>query len=601
MKARHLQIIVLLLFLGFSQNSLQAQDLEKLKDLTPKKLLKGKGIDISGMVAANHVFYNATGIPNRNIPVNILYTGSLNLNIFDKIKMPVSFSFSNQNINFAYPFNKDYRFAQPFNRFVLKPRYKSLTLHLGTASMNFSPYTLAGHRFEGIGVEFKPKSKPFYIAAMSGNLLRAVRVDSNFTVRNNRPSYKRFGWGVMGGLKKEQDKVEVIFFTAADRLSSLPYSLDALNIAPMANTVMSVKAEKSIYKVWQLGTEIAYSGITTDTRALPQVATDAFRPSFFGTISPLATTEYNKAINGYLNYRGKTFTAGLDYSRVDPGYRTLGAYFFNNDLETFAFKGASQFLEGKVSLNGNVGVQQDNVNNQKIKTQKRVVGAANITVVPSDKINLFANFSNFSSYSNLQSTFDYLTQATPYNYLDTLTYRQINQNIQAGGTWQLPTKNEDNKQSLAFNAVLQNGSDEQGKELTTNDLYNINIDHSLDFSKKTFTVATALYWSKANFGNQPNIQWGPSVAISKGFAEGKLTTNLNLIYTWGKLPAITETIANFRGGVAYTLKDKHQFRFDAIVLNRNAQSTERYIPSFRELTLTLGYVYNFTVFKAKIK
>lgn len=598
MKSRHLLFILIGLVINATTF---AQDLEQLKNLTPKKLLKGKGVQVSGMVSANHVFYNATGIPNRNIPVNFLYTGSLNVNIFDKIRMPVSFSFSNQNMNFSAPFNRDFRFAQPFNRFVLKPRYKGLTLHLGTGSLNFSPYTLAGHRFEGVGVEFKPKSKPFYVAAMTGTLLRAVRVDSNFTVRNNRPSYKRFGWGVMGGFKKEQDKIEAIFFTAADRLSSLPYNLDALNITPMANAVFSLKGEKQLFKVLQFGAEIAYSGITTDIRAIPAVPSDAFRPTFFGAISPLSTTEYNKAISGFLNYNAKTFTAGLEYSRVDPEYRTLGAYFFNNDLETMSIKSASQLFQGKVSLSGNVGVQRDNVDNQKLKTLQRVVGAANLTFTPTDKINAFLNLSNFSNYSNLQSTFDYLTQATPYNYLDTLTYRQINQNLQGGLTLQLPTANEDNMQSIGLNTVLQNGSDEQGNELTTNDLYNVNLDYAYDIADKALAISTAIYWSKANFGNMPNTQWGPSVAISKGFADGKLTTNLNIIYTWGSMPTATENIANLRGGAAYTLKDKHKFRLDAILLDRKTQSTERFLPDFRELTITLGYVYNFSVLNAKFK
>lgn len=598
MKSRHLLFILI----GLVINTMAfAQDLEQLKNLTPKKLLKGKGIQVSGMVSANHVFYNATGVPNRNIPINFMYTGALNVNILDKIRMPVSFNFSNQNLRLSAPFNRDLRFAQPFNRLVLKPRYKGLTLHLGTGSLNFSPYTLAGHRFEGIGVEFKPKSKPFYVSAMSGTLLRAVRVDSNFTVRNNRPSYKRFGWGVMGGYKKEKDKIEAIFFTAADRLSSLPYNLDALNITPMANAVLSLKGEKQLFKVIQVGAEIAYSGITTDTRATPAVPSDEFRPTFFGSISPLSTTEYNKSISGFLNYNAKTFTAGLEYSRVDPEYRTLGAYFFNNDLETMSLKSAHQLFKSKVSLSGNVGLQRDNVDKQKLKTTQRVVGAANLTFAPNDKVNAFLNFSNFSNYSNLQSSFDYLTQATPYNYLDTLTYRQINQNLQGGLTLQLPTANKDNKSSFGLTTVLQNGSDEQGNELTTNDLYNINVDYAYDMAEKALSVSMAMYWSRANFGNMPNTQWGPSVAISKGFAEGKLTTNLNLIYTWGRMDNATENIANLRAGAAYTLKDKHKFRLDTILLDRKTRSTERFLPDFQELTVTLGYVYNFSVINAKFK
>ena len=137
-----------------------SQDLEKLnlkdlkKKLSPKEFLK-KGIKVSGSISGNHVFYTATGIPNRAVPIDILYQGNLNVSLFGKVNMPVSFSLSNQNINFKSLFDQRYNFAQPFNRFVLKPTYKGFTLQVGTCALNFSPLTLAGHRYDGVGLEYK--------------------------------------------------------------------------------------------------------------------------------------------------------------------------------------------------------------------------------------------------------------------------------------------------------------------------------------------------------------------------------------------------------------------------------------------------------------
>lgn len=559
--------------------------------------VKGRSVSVTGMIGANHTYYSATGIPNRTLPLNFLYTGNLTANIFGKIRMPVSFSLSNQNINFSHPFDRNYRFAQPFNRLILKPTYKGLTFHLGTASMSFSPYTLAGHRFDGIGLEYKPGNKPFYIGAMAGNLQRAVRVDTAFVVRNNRPSYRRTGWGVMGGLRKKQDKIELIFFRAADKLNSLPYSLDQLNISPVENAVISIKAEKSLLKLWQIGGELAYSGITTDTRTPAKTDHSSFR--FFGTISPKTATDYLKAVKGFLNYRGKAYSAGIEYSRIDPGYRTLGAYYFNNDLETWSAKLASNLLQGKLTIAGNLGLQSDNVWKQKPKTLKRTVGSANVTFVPNDKININIGYSSFSSFSNLLSSYEYMTQATPYNYLDTLSFRQINSNLQGNISWGLPSKNEKHKHSFSLVSIIQRGGDQQGTQNSDNNLSNFSLDYHFEIPEKFFGATTSLYYSKASFGNMPDTRYGPSAGVNKAF--GKLKNNLNFIYTWGNMPGVKEKITNIRYGASYPLRDQHQLKFDVILLDRNVRSVERSIPNFTELTVTLGYLYNFKLLDKKIK
>jgi len=562
-----------------------------------KNPVKGKAVSVTGMIGANHTYYSATGIPNRTLPLNFLYTGNLTANLFGKIRMPVSFSVSNQNINFSHPFDRNYRFAQPFNRLILKPTYKGLTLHLGTASMSFSPYTLSGHRFDGIGLEYKPRNKPFYIGAMAGNLQKAVRMDTSFTVRNNRPSYKRTGWGLMGGLKKNQDKIELIFFTASDKINSLPYDLDALHVSPVQNTVISVKAEKTLLKSWHLGGELAYSGITTDTRTPARTSGSSF--DFFGTLKPKTTTDYVKAIKGFLNYRGKTYSAGLEYSRIDPGYRTLGAYYFNNDLETWSARVASTLQDGKLTLAGNVGIQKDNILKQKPKTLKRTVGSANLTYIPTDRLSINVSYSSFSSFSNLLSSYEYLTQATPYNYLDTLNFRQINSNLQANVSLKLPSQNEDLQHSISLLSVIQRGADQQGTQNSDNNLCNFSFDYNFEIPGKFFGATASLYYSKASFGNMPDTRFGPSAGVNKAFK--KFKNNLSFIYTWGNMPGVKEKVANIRYGASYPVKDQHQLKFDVILLDRNARSVERYIPNFTEMTITLGYVYNFKLLDKTIK
>lgn len=606
-----LKITFFCLFFGLYNS--HAQDLEKLKTFRVKDLFNG-GIKVNGGITANHTYYNAWGIEDRQVPLNFLYSGNLTLDILGKIKMPVQFSFSNQNVQwaafrFAHPFDKNYRwaasrFAQPFNRLVLKPTYKGWTLHIGTCALNFSPYTLAAHRYDGIGVEYKPKGKDatkaqFYGSLMLGNLKKATRLDTAFTVRNNQPSFKRFGFGVMLGVKKEKDAAELILFTAKDQYNSLPYSLDAQRIFPQANVATSLKLKKGIGKQLSIQSEIALSGMTTDMRATEGFRQKTFFNSYAGLLPLNASTTYSKAIRLGLDYKGKGFTSGVEYNRVDPEYRTLGAYYFTNNLENITAKVATQLQNGKVSINGNVGLQRDNLNKDKLQTLSRFVGMANVALQPSEKTTLNFSYSNFLSYSNLRSSFEYLTQITPYDALDTLNFRQINQNITAMMNFALPSASEDISKNLAINLIYQNGNDQQGGQNNSSGrhsvkLYNLSANYGYGIRSQKLNLAGALNVSKSEIATFNDLMWGPSLTLSKEF-KNKLSSMIGLMYSSSMSQgSATNNIFSGRLGLSYAIKKKHNLTLNIIYLDKQSLAIERRQPSFQELTATLVYAYRFT-------
>lgn len=580
----------------------RAQDPEQFKDVKSRaaETLK-KGVTISGMAGANLVYYRADGIDGRNIPFNTLVTGNLNVGLFGKVNMPVSFSLSNQNINWSHPFDRRHRFMQPFNRVMLRPSYKGFTLHAGTGSMTFSPFTLAGHRFDGAGLEYKPKDKPFYGGVMYGNLRRAVRIDPTGGTFNNFPSYRRPGAGVMAGYRKGEDRAEIILFTAEDKPASLPYTLDSLGIMPEQNAVVSLKGSKLMAQKWLIEAEYALSGITRDTRAVPLTESPALR-SYLGLLKERQTTEYKTALRSALTYRGKTFNAGLEYSRLDPGYRTLGAYFFANDLESVSGKLASQFLQGKLNVTTHIGLQQDNVQKQKLKTLKRWIGAMNLSYVPSENLSLLASYSNFTSFSNVRPMYDYLTQVTPYQALDTLNFRQVNENIQGSIQFAVPSASENTAQNLGLNLMLQKGKDQNagaysGEEIKNN-ISNVSLDYSIGMKPARLNLTFSAFYSASDIALVKGTQWGPSAGIQKtlgkdGETQWKLRTNIT--YSRGHMDGVRQGIFNAGAGLSAGLSRRLNLNLNLIYLNRSSQSTERYIPSFDEFTGTLGLVYNFSI------
>ncbi|GAB4054577.1 TonB-dependent receptor [Spirosoma litoris] len=588
-------------------NQLTKNPMDNLKKLVPKP-----SIGLSGMITGNHLYYHASGIPDRNVPLNILYTGNLTADLFGKIKMPISFSFSNQalnnsGVNVGNPLAQfgANPFRQPFNRLQLRPTYKGFTAQLGTCALQFSPYTLAGRRYDGIGLTYKSASSPFFAGFMLGNLQRAIQVDTTGTVRNNYPSYKQQGLGLQLGYRKQDDAIELIYFTASDRISSLPYSLDEYNILPQQNAVVSLKGSKTVYKQFLVSTELAVSGITNDSRATPEGTTRNLFTTFLGTFTPRASTDYRKAFRLEVQYRTKTLQTGLLYSRVDPNYRTLGAYYFVNDLETVEGKLATQFLQGRLTLSGQAGFQQDNVLKQKLKTNRRLVGSLNLTYLPTDKLNLLVSYSNFSSYSNLRSTYDYLRQVTPYNALDTLNFRQINQNLMVMGTLTLPNASTDINQSITLNGLVQRGDDSQGGQQQSSNLTNLSLDYTYQHNRRKLLLTTGFNFSHSNFSNLPSSQWGPSLSLNKTLST-HWKTSLSGLYTWGRTASSASTSTqesldtqeqslNARGSLSGQLLPQLSLTASLIYLSRQATSTDRYLPNFSELTATLGLSYQFSL------
>jgi hypothetical protein len=577
------------------------QDLEKLKGFSLKSFLK-TGIDLSGSLSANHTTYNAWGIDNRRTPFNYIYRGNLNMTILGKIKVPITFSFSNQRANLTNPFNRGPFIAQPFNRLSLKPTYKGSKLHLGMCSMNFSQNTLAGHRFQGIGYEYNSKDFPIYGSLMLGTLLQPVKIDTAFKFPNNKPAYKRVGLGGKIGYHKEQNFIEMIVFSAKDKSKSLPYLLDNLNIFPESNLALSVNGQTVIDKKWIIKAEVAKTQIFSENDKLNP------RPSFFQkTKSVLSGKNSKMAIKTGIDYKTENQTIGFEYSRIDPKYKTFGAYFFNNDLETYAIKASKQFSENKLSLNGNIGLQKDNLDKSKPQTLSRWVWAFDGAYMPSEKLNFTLNYSTFSNYSSFLNSYQYLTVLDPFQQLDTLNYRQVNNTI--GGSFMIQLPNSTKlKKSISGNVMYQSGEDQQGSQKLKNSLSNISLMYGLADEERKTAISFGMNFIKNNSPQIKDFMFGPVISANKGIMKGKGQINASLSQTSSKtsLEGASKSdrknivIANV--GMQAAIGKNHKLNFSTLFLNsKNPLNKLKIGENFTELTFNLGYTYQFKLIGEKPK
>ena len=560
---RILGLLAVLLLAGVG--ALRAQDIEKIAE-TP--FLK-----VNGGVAVNQTFYAANGIENRRDPYFWLVNANLNLDFLGIVQAPFSFSFSQQDKNFSQP--------EPFNRFGLSPRYRAVTLHLGHRSMRFSDYTLGGNIFFGAGVEVKPKDSFFRFSAMYGRLTKPVARQSTQGLVFARPAFRRIGYGMKLGMGRNEDHaVDLILFRAFDDINSIPIT-DSLSITPEENVVFGFNTNQKISPVLKLNMEYAFSMLTRN-RTLPETSINNF--SFANNLGSLFTanlsSEFNKAIKSSLDYSGEHFNLNLAYRRVDPGYRTLGSTFLNNDLEDISAGISFQLAQGIVGLSSNVGVQRNNLNGQLIEQVRRVIYSFGTSLNPSQKLNLNLNYSNFNS-----ETTQSLIQTDIL--VDSLEFFQVTQNGTINVNYNFGSQTA--QKSLFVTGSIQDATDNQQTNTT---FYNVNSGLQMQPLPNLKTVLSFTY-NRNETEPAINTTYGPVLSLGRNLFQNKVTTSLSVNFLSnilnGEQVGQTKSI---RFNSNMKVSQKQSLALSVFYVN-SERSTDAEQVKFSEIRGSLNYSYRF--------
>lgn len=552
---------------------------------------KEKALAITGGLSLNQIFYTANGINNRRDPYTYYASGNVNFSLYGW-SVPLSFALSNRNTSFQ----------QPFNQYSIHPTYKWITGHAGYCSVSYSPYTVNGHIFLGGAVDLAPEGN-WKFSALYGRFLKAVEAETDSTGEiTNTPAFKRMGYGLKTSYNKDGSFVDLIVFHAKDEVNSIAHIPDSLlarlqensrDILPQENLVMSIAAGKTFFEHFLLRGELASSALSRDIRA--EEGEQSHPLSYIGFLyTPRLSSSYYKAFKTSLSYQQDAYSLGVAYERIDPQYRTLGAYYFNNDLESITANGSASLWQGKMNVAVSAGTQRDNLDKSKVSTMRRMVGSVNVNYIPNQKLNLSASYSSFQTYTNIRSQFVNINQLTPYDNLDTLNYTQISQSIIATVTYALDNSKE-RRQSINLNLNVQDAADKQGQveQNSGSQFYNLNAGYMYNIVPQNLTVSVAF---NGNINDSPTITTktlGPTASVSKSFFDRRLRASLSSSYnnTYTNSERVS-TILNGRINGSYTIQKKHNLNLSLAAVNRESTS-ETSAKSFTEFTGTLGYSYAF--------
>lgn len=551
---------LLVLFSLFSLPILAQQvDLENI-DTQLKEKLKKKPFSILGSASVSGVYNEASDSPSSE-PFLYFFNGNITLGFYDWT-MPINYRYTNQGDAL------DYQIPFKFNRLSLHPKYKWILAHIGDVSMSFSPYTFNGLQFTGGGLELTPEKYPLRASFMGGRLAKATEYDGR---PQTIPTYERWGYGTKLSYKKEDLEIGGILFFANDKANSLSAPIpDEKKIYPLSNQVYSGFAKYKPLHFIEVFGEYALS-LLGNTQSQKQDFT---------------------AYNAGINFIFTKASVGVRYEKVDPDYKTLGAYYFVNDMENITLNSSLNLFKGNVSIATSIGRQHDNLNQQKPKQSNQWVGSANVNAKVTPKLSLSGSYSNFTMFTNkLINPFDRINNPQLYEHpQDSINYRQVSQNTNANIAYAINEK-QNITLSYSFNDVVNKQNDIVRRGGISR-FHNAGAAYMVQFPESKLSLSPSFNYSYSIVAREKTEVMGPSLTVGKTFFEDKLNTTLLGNYSISQSATSKGSTANAQLNVNFLPWKNHQFTLSALQSFRNAESDTQNT-SAQSTNVSVGYTYHF--------
>jgi len=549
--------LYLLVHAGFSQ------------DVSLDQIGSQQPIKVSGSVSTLGRFYTAFGIEDRQENFIGTISGRLNFDVFG-IAVPLAATITTQNTSFT----------QPYNRLSIRPSYKWAKAHIGYSNMTYSSYTLAGHTFLGGGIELNPNKIRF--AANYGRFATAIPLDRAIN-QPFVPSFDRFGYGGKIGYGDDNNFIDFTFFTAEDRQDSWESIPDSSSVFPGENMVVGTNFKLSLVKNLSISGEYARSAFTSDVRDDLSGRHVPFVQLGFDSRTSTVIRNAMKMSTAYRLASIKSSVSGT-YERIDPGYQTMGAYFFNNDIENITAAFSTALFKSRLAIALNGGFQRNNLMGDKQSESRRTIASGSMTYAKAP-YSLGITFSNFSSQVNFLLNQD----------LDSLNAVVVTQSITFFGNYLLTPKKSGDQHMLGINLSQQAVNDDFQSDVRSNDnnVLNGTISYTLRQSATKMEISARLNYNRNDLNGIINSRIGPGISAKRRYWQDKLNTQLTVNYFLNEGNRTLTTLFN----ASTTLNSKHVLGANISYIQRSittggvegAMSTT----SFGEAIATLNYTYTF--------
>jgi len=466
-------------------------------------IAKNDGFRINGQLGASLVFYNVEGREANRPAFSWMLVGNPVISVYG-ITMPFSFTVSEQARSFQ----------QPFNKFGVSPSYKWAKLHLGYRNVSFSKYTLGGHTILGAGGEFTPGK--FRIGVMYGQLLKPIPFSTIIPYPQTKeiPAYRRNGLAVRFGYGTQSNSVDMVLFRGTDVTGSLADSSQIL--LPGSNTVISLITHQKLFKSFIFDLEFANSIYTEDNRLSGEPGVTLLPLVSKLIINNMSTTSSN-AIDASFGYDSKPFDLKLRFRQLDPGFRSMGTYFMQNNVRNITIEPLVSLSQGKYIFSGSLGFQRDNLKESLAHQTNRTIGSVRVSANPISWYRADANYSNYdidqtSGINPLdpQSTLNRISQTTSSISLVqnfSLTGKVLSQNLMVTVNNQVMSDHVNNNGN-SYKTLVAMGS------------------YVIGYMPLKVNLALTYSYSSFDMPVSENTLHGPAASLSASLLKGKISMAL---------------------------------------------------------------------------
>ncbi len=574
------KILIIVVLVALTSSNLFSQTFDPLSLFG-----KGKPIKLNGGINAAFLYNHSSNNTSDISPFN--YVVGANLNIYIKgINIPLDFNYS--NTQFSYRFQ-----PIPFNRIAIHPKYKIATLHAGSISLSLSPYTLNGAQFNGAGLELAPQKWKFMI--LGGKFSRG---SGDYLMNTDiQPTFARWGHGFGASYQLKNMLIGANVFYAKDDTNSVTNIPKDVAVTPKQNLVSSIVSSGTLSGI-KYSFEVANSFITDNLNSKVFQNSSHFLSRFMRTNG---STSSKYATNAKLNYLVPKINldAGLSYERVDFNYQTLGSLYNINGFENIGVTMNKPFFNGKLNINGQVGVQND-LGDDSIISQKskRLLTTFNANYNPIQKLSFNISYSNTRGVTNIRNLNNIANQNNLVpQFLDSLRLVQLNQNANFSANYQLEATAEKNS-SVNFNYSYQKGDQKEGEfflDLQGTKFHNASLNYYTVLPKQDAKWNFGLNYSKTSQGADSNNTnaLGVNFNFGKKIFKKRVSVTIGSGYNTTRIVAnvLGVNIFNFKAAASYIFYKRHVLNFNAIVQKQSRRGLT--IPQTSNTTSTMSLTYNY--------
>lgn len=446
---------------------------------------------------------------------------SARMTLFQQITLPFELYLSTQEVGYR----------QPFNQFGASLQVaKWLRIHGGYFSLSLSPLTFGDQRILGGGIELSPQNFVFSFLYGLGRHARLPQADFP-------GEYDRWFWAAKIGHQENNGfALSLTLMHAIDDSTSLP---DTINLPAMENFTASLATTIPMASFLRLSGEFAVAMFTRDISFPVQ-------EDFPSSLHWLFTPRYSSNVDGAAKLQlsitpQSTWGVQIQGEWIGPGYVSLGYTQLLNDIARVTLSPSFRIFDSKVFLSGSIGIQQNNLLDNKLATTTRLIGSASISAQLYRNVNLSGSYSNYGIRSNHSN--------------DTLRVSTISQMLNITPSWQFLTGKISHSLSLAYSY-----SEVSDKNVYTAQTQNFQ-GHALTFTHSfllpsQWSFTSSVFWSENEAGSNPAPSMlNVSEAVSKTLLNKQLKLTVNLGY--GKqtigIQSTENLILRFSGN--YSMKD----------------------------------------------